>query len=423
MTTRPSSIVFSPGHIGGVELKNRLVRSATFENAASQTGEVTDLLLDMYRDLARGGVGLIITGIMGVYPRAIGPQVVRADDDSFVPGLERIPRAVHELGLDCRIMAQLHHPGRQVVDPEDVPSLVQYLPPALLPALQQAQQAEQAAPESQSIVEPTAPSPVFDTLFKKTPRALMLEEIEEIIDAFAEAIRRVEEAGFDGVQLHAAHGWLLSSFLSPHTNRREDQYGGSTANRVRIVTEIYRRARTMVDEGFPILIKMNTPDFLPGGTDLEEAARLAEILSEVGFAALESSGGMWEAVTRSQDELGWTPVILPESRTGIKTGEQEAYFLQGARELKAHIDVPVILVGGLRSFSRIEEILDAGWADFISLSRPLIRQPDLPGRWLSDEEYDRADCVSCNACLPMGPEALVCKTKPRGKAATAADTP
>jgi 2,4-dienoyl-CoA reductase-like NADH-dependent reductase (Old Yellow Enzyme family) len=412
MTTRQGSIVFSPGQIGGVELKNRLVRSATFENAASQNGEVTDVLLEMYRDLAKGGVGLIITGIFGVYPKAIGPHMVRADDDSFIPGLARIPRAVHDLGLDCRIMAQLHHPGRQVVDPEDIPSLVQYLPPALIPALEQAQQAEQELEQPPPVVEPTAPSPVFDTMLKKTPRALTLEEIEEIIDAFAEAIRRVEEAGFDGVQLHAAHGWLLSSFLSPHTNRREDEYGGSTANRVRIVNEIYRRARTMVDDDFPILIKMNTTDFMPGGTDLEEARRVAEILSEVGFAAIESSGGMWEAVTRSRDELGWTPVILPESRTGIKTAEQEAYFLPGARELKTRIQVPIILVGGMRSFSRIEEVLGAGWADFASLSRPLIRQPDLPGRWLTDEGYDRADCLSCNACLPMGPEPLMCRTKP-----------
>jgi len=400
MASRAESVVF------------RLVRSATFENAASATGEVTDTLVDLYTDLARGGVGLIVTGIMGVYSRAIGPRIVRIDDDSLIPGLARIASAVHGSGTGCKVMAQLHHPGRQVIDPEKAASLFQYVPPALIKVLESAEPAEEAAPEHEEMVEPTAPSALYDTLLDQTPRELTLDEIDEIVDAFAAAVRRAHEAGFDGVQLHAAHGWLLSSFMSPHTNRRDDRYGGSTENRVRIVREIYERARKLVDEDFPILIKMNTTDFMPDGTDLDEAVRVAEILAETGFAAVESSGGLWEAVTRGRDELGWPAVILPESRTGIRKREQEAYFLPGAKELKTRVDVPIILVGGMKSFSRIEEILEAGWADLVSLSRPLIRQPDLPNLWLADDKLDRADCLSCNACLPMGPAPMRCMSKP-----------
>lgn len=396
-----------PGLIGEVKLKNRLVRSATFENAASEKGEVTDTLLDMHRNLAKGGVGLIITGIMGVHPKATSRGRVRIYDDAFTHGLERIPKAIHNLDNDCKIMAQLYHPGRQVL-PRNMANFLQYFPPALLSLLKQTQQVQQTPEEPHPEIEPIAPSPVFDTTFQRTPRALTLEEVDEIINAFAEGIRRAYESGFDGVQLHAAHGWLLSSFLSPHTNQREDQYGGTTENRTRIVKDIYERARKKVGKDFPILIKMNTTDFLPGGMDIEEALKVGEILQKIGFDALEVSGGMWEAVTRSEEELGWLPVLLPESRVNIKTKDQEAYFLPGAKAFKSHLDTPIILVGGLRSFGRIEEILEAGSADFISLSRPLIRQPDLPNLWFTGEGPDRAECISCNACIPIGADPLCC---------------
>jgi len=411
MTSREKSIAFSSGRIGKLELKNRLVRSATFENAGSGTGEVTDTLLNMYRDFARGGIGLIVTGIMPVYSKAAAPRQIRIDGDDYIPGLQRIPKAVRDTADDCKIMAQLHHPGRQVPDPENMEQFLKYLPAAFIKAFQEAQQGQETTEEPPHIVEPTAPSAVLDATFRRTPRALTLEEIDEIIEAYAEGIRRSQEAGFDGVQLHAAHGWLLSSFLSPHTNHREDEFGGSTENRTRIVKEIYTRGRKKVDEDFPILIKMNTTDFFPDGTDIEEALRVGEIVSNLGFGAIESSGGMWEAVTRSQEELGWTPVILPESRTKIKTKDQEAYFLPGAKALKGRIDTPIILVGGLRSIDRIEEILDEESADFISLSRPLIRQPNLPNLWLTGEGPDKAECVSCNACLPLGPDPTRCKVK------------
>ena len=412
MIQRKDSIVFRPGRIGNIELKNRLVRSATYENAATANGRVTEKMIEIYRNLAKGGVGLIITGIVGVYKKAMAPHLILGNyDDSFIPELKKISQTVHNSDGECKIMVQLYHPGRQVIHPEDAMKFLPYLPKVYMSYIEQHPEVLQSQDQLTQLAEPTAPSPVFDNLFNRTPRGLEINEINEIIDAYAEGIRRVQEAGFDGVQLHAAHGYLLSSFLSPHTNKREDPYGGSTENRTRIIAEIYERGRKKVGENFPIIIKFNTMDFLPDGIDIIEATKVGEILSKIGFDAIETSGGMWEAVTQGQEQIGWAPVIMPESRTEIRSKDQEAYFLPGAIALKDQIKNPIILVGGLKSFDKIEEILESGNADFISLSRPLIRQPDLPNLWLSGSGKNTAECISCNGCLPLGAEATRCRAK------------
>jgi 2,4-dienoyl-CoA reductase-like NADH-dependent reductase (Old Yellow Enzyme family) len=412
MSERAKSVVFTPGRIGRLEIKNRLVRSATYENAATSRGEVSDSLVGIYRTLAEGGSGLIITSITGVYGRALSPRLImRVDDDSFIPGLAKIPRAIREAAPDCKVMLQLHHPGRQVVNREDTAKFRPVAPPAFVAYVMKHPELLAPREGAPHIVEPTAPSAVYDAFFDRTPRALTLKEIEEIIDAFAEGARRAQEAGFDGIQIHAAHGYLLSSFLSPRTNRRDDEYGGSTKNRTKIIREIYRRARGKVGNRFPILIKMNVSDFLPGGIDLDEALRIGKIITETGFSAIETSGGMYESLTRKQEELGWPPVFMSEARTGIKTADQEAYFLPGASALKKETNATIILVGGLRSLSRIEEVLESGAADFVSMSRPLIRQPDLPNLWLSGQGPDKEECISCNACLPIGNDPIDCRAK------------
>jgi 2,4-dienoyl-CoA reductase-like NADH-dependent reductase (Old Yellow Enzyme family) len=412
MFTRKDSIVFTPAHIGQLEIKNRLVRSATYENAATKEGEVSDFLVDLYRTLAQGGVGLIITSVASVYSKARQMHFgIRVDSDSFIPSLKKIPRVIRESAPDCKVMLQLGHPGRQVINPEDAIKLLPMLPQAFLAYIQRHPELMLPLKEAPHVVEPTAPSAIHDATFDRRPRALTIEEIEEIIESFAEGVRRAQEAGFDGVQLHAAHGYLLSSFLSPRTNQREDQYGGSIENRIRIIKDIYRRSRKKVSEPFPILIKINTTDFLPAGMDLAEVVQVGRVLSEIGFAAIEASGGMWEAVTHKQEELGWPPVILPEARTGIKSQDQEAYFLPGAKALKEKTNATIILVGGLRSFSKIEEVLTSKVADFVSTSRPLIRQPDLPSLWRSGEGPDKAECISCNACLPISNAPIACRVK------------
>ena len=248
---------------------------------------------------------------------------------------------------DCRVMLQVVHPGRQIIHPRDVPKVLPFAPRAWMAYIQKHPELLAPPHEAPPVMEPTAPSAVYDATFDRNPRALTLDEIGNH-SAFAGAIRRAQEAGFDGAQLHAAHGYLLSSFLSPQTNKREDRYGGLTENRTRMVREIYERAKGEVGESFPILIKMNTTDFLPGGIDLNEAVRVGALLSKTGFAAIETSGGMWEAMTRKKEELGWAPLLVPEARTGIKAKDQEAYFLPGAKALKEATGATIMLVGGLQ---------------------------------------------------------------------------
>jgi len=361
-----TSLVFEPGEIGGLMIKNRLVRSATYEGMASEDAGVTGELVELYTTLAEGGVGLIITGYAYVQPGGKPlPRQTGIDRDDLIPGWRKIAETVHEHGDGCKVAIQLVHCGRQ----------------------------------SFFLEKTVAPSAVLDPFSSNMPREMTIEEIEETIEAFAEAARRTKEAGFDAVQLHAAHGYLLSQFLSPHTNRRTDEYGGSTENRIKIVEDIYKRTVEKVGKDFPIMIKMNVDDFLEGGIDLNESRKIAQRLSKMGFAAIETSGGMDETAMRDEEELGWTPVYPPFCRTNIRSKDKEAYHLPYAREIKKVIAVPLILVGGIRSLDVIEKILAEGSADFAALSRPLIREPDLPNRWLKGTGGLTADCISCNGCV------------------------
>ena len=363
---RIKSLVFEPKEIGGMVIKNRLVRAATTEGMASEDGSVTDELVELYKTLAEGGVGLMITGYAYVQPsgKAI-PRQTGIYKDDLIPGWRKIADTVHEHGDGCKVAMQLVHCGRQ----------------------------------SWFLEKTMAPSAVFEPVVNIMPREMTVEEIEETVEAFAEAARRAKEAGFDAVQLHVAHGYLLSEFLSPYTNRRTDEYGGNTEKRVKIVEDIYKRTIEKVGKDFPVLIKMNVDDFLEGGINLDESKKIAERLSKMGFAAIETSGGMEETATRSEEELGWRPVSPTCSRIDIRSKDKEAYHLPYAREIKKLIDVPLILVGGIRSLDVIEKILAEGSADFVALSRPLIRQPDLPNRWLKGIGGLTADCISCNGCV------------------------
>ena len=364
---RDSYRIFSEGNIAGLKTKNRLVRSATFEAAADHDGAVTDTYIDFYRTLARGGVGTIVTGVTSVAEngRSVHKQAgVWAD--RHIAGLKRAADAMRSEAPDAVIFAQIGYAGRNISYNNDMS-------------------------------EPVGPSEVPHPVLKKQARALRVDEIEEIIGRFVDAIVRIREAGFDGVQLHGAHGYLLSSFLSPYTNRRTDRFGGSLENRVRIVSDIVSGARKRVGSDFPILIKANADDFVPGGIDINTFPALAREIEASGFDALEVSGGMWDCLARSEEELGFFPVPPPESRTRIDDPAKQSYFLPytGSLDLK----VPVILVGGNRSVERMEGILNNNPIDFMSLSRPLISEPDLPNRWLSGDGLETTRCMSCNGCL------------------------
>jgi 2,4-dienoyl-CoA reductase-like NADH-dependent reductase (Old Yellow Enzyme family) len=351
------SVIGEPKEIGGIIVKNRLVRSATFEGMAKD-GYVTDEFVKLYKTLAEGGVGLIITGY--AYVQRSGQSYLSMtgiDRDDLIPGLKTVAATVHEHGDGCKIAMQLAHCGRQ----------------------------------SNILETPVAPSAVFDPWTNKMPREMTLKEIEETIEAFAEAAVRAKKAGFDAVQIHAAHGYLLNQFLSPYTNKRTDEYGGNTEKRIRIIEDVFNTTVEKVGKSFPILIKMNVDDFLEGGINLEESKRIVSLLSKLRFAAIEISGGMWETRVKNKD--------LATIRTGIRSREKEAYFLPYAKEIRKVTDIPLILVGGIRSLGVAQKILAEGSADFVSLCRPLIRQPGLPKKWLKGTGELTADCISCNACL------------------------
>lgn len=351
--------IFSEGRIGKLKLLNCLVRSATWDPSILKSRKMTEEVLNLYQKLALGGVGSIITGGFPVFSER--PQNENSGNwistyaDLRVEEIERMVEVVHISRQECKIIAQLEN-GRLSAQPSEIES-----------------------PYS-----------------KRKLRPLTLEEISDIVDCFVEAIIDMRKAGFDGVQLHAAHGGLLSRFLSPYSNRRDDIYGGSISNRVRIIYEIVSKARQLVGN-FPILIKINCTDFIEGGTEINTFPGLTHEIENTGVDAVEISGGMWDCLVRSEEELGFRPVPAPESQTRISSPEKQSYFLKYAEEID--LDIPVILVGGNRDIERLEEIINQCKVDFIAMSRPLIREPNLPNRWLEGQGRSTTECISCNSCI------------------------
>ena len=188
----------------------------------------------------------------------------------------------------------------------------------------------------------------------------------------------------------------MSKFLSPYTNRRTDEYGGSSRNRARIVSQIIAEAREEVGD-FPILIKMNCTDYIEGGIDIHNFRKLAKEVESAGVDAIEVSGGMWDCLTRPENELGFRPLPAPEAHTGIKSATKQSYFLKYAE--KVELGIPLILVGGNRDIERIERIVRGGRVGFVALCRPLINEPGLPRRWLEGYGSTGTDCIACNSCI------------------------
>ena len=350
--------LFSPGKIGNVKIKNRIVRSATSENMAAKDGQVTDQLIKFYAELARGGTGLIITGGLAVHPSSTLTRCAPClYDDVFLLGQKKLVEAVHDYS-ECKIAAQLVHTGRQTGNKK---------------------------------YQPVAPSPIPDKIVKRVPRELKTEEIGDVIKMFVDAGRRAYESGYDAIQLHAAHGFLLSNFVSPYSNKRTDEYGGDTQRRTRILVEIYDQLRDEVGKNFPIIIKLQTQDGVPGGLTLEEGKEITKIVADTGYDAIEPSGGGGESM------IGESGIDGLPSRV-VKSLEDENYFLPTVNEIKPVMnDCPVILMGGVRNPLSAEKILREKAAEFISMSRPLIYEPDLPNRW-KNGDTSPALCTSCNEC-------------------------
>ncbi len=351
------SILFTPVSISSLTIPNRFVRSATHDFMAAEDGSITERNLSLFDGLAEGGIGLIITGHAFVHPTGkASPRQIGVHKDSMVEGLSRIPEVVHR--YPSRVFLQISHAGRQTK--EKICGCI-----------------------------PIAPSAVYEPVIKVMPRAMTKDDIEKTIEDFSQAGRRAKQAGFDGVQIHVAHGYLLNSFISPYTNRREDDYGGSLFNRARIVREILESLKNTAGAGFPVIAKLNSSDFLPGGLDVEESIEVARLLESSGLDGLEVSGGTSEAGRGSM----WQ---------GLRKEEEEGYFVEAAARFKAALGIPVFGLGGLRTLAVMERAVEQGKIDLVSLSRPLIREPDLVRRFQTGEAA-RSECISCNKCLnPRG---------------------
>jgi len=366
------SKLFEPGEINGMELANRFVRSATWEGMAAEDGSCTPKLISLMADLARGGVGLIISSHS--YVQKVGQAgygQIGIYEDSMIPGLAKMTTAVHD--QRGRIVCQLAHAGF-------------------------------FANAKFSGQTPIAPSNVEG--IAKTPRREMTQEdIAGVVKAFADAAGRAKSAGFDGVQIHGAHGYLVSQFISPMFNLRADEYGGSIENRARLALEVFKAIRNTVGRDYPVLIKLNCKEFTEQGLTPQEFVQVGTMLADAGIDAIEVSGG-----------LAISPKTRP-SQLGINKEEKEAYFKKEAKALKKQVDVPIILVGGNRSFHVAERILEEGAADYISMSRPLIREPHLINRWKAGD-LTRSACVSDNRCFQPAQEGkgIYCVTEQREKA-------
>lgn len=346
------SALFETTRINGLDLANRFVRSATWEAMARKDGVPTPALIELMAALATGQVGLIISSHAYITPQGqASPLQTGIYQDALIKPLRAMTTAVH--ARQGKIVAQLAHAGR-------------------------------FTSESLTGQPPLAVS-IKDPVQNKKYQEASPGDLYQLSSDFAAAARRAQAAGFDGVQLHAAHGYLLSQSLSPAFNQRKDHYGGSLENRARLLLACVAAVRETVGERYPVMVKLNSADFVENGLVLEESLRVGQWLQEAGVDAIEVSGG-----TIASGDL--SPV-----RKAIHTEEKEAYFREAAQRFKAALQIPVMLVGGIRSLPVAESLLSAGVADYFSMARPLIREPDLIARWAQGDRR-KARCLSDNLC-------------------------
>lgn len=325
--------IFEAVNLHNLTMKNRLIRSATWEGIADFDGAITNEAYEIYSELAKGGVGAIIVGFTDV-----------SQDDYYIHGAMRLSR--DELIPQYKKLTDIIHA-------EDCPVIIQLAMGAFYRKLPNGltQQAE--------------------------PDNMTEDEIKSVIAMFIQSAKRAEAANFDGVQIHAAHFFFLSRFISPRVNHRNDSYGGNTLKRSRILTEILRGIKSECPS-LHVTVKINSSDFIRGGLNESESLEICRILADNGIDSIEVSGN-------------------GTSVEGIRAGVNEAYFLDFASTLAENVNVPVILVGGLRSVKTMQTILDTTKIELLSLSRPLLREPDLPAKFLSGKSSESL-CISCNAC-------------------------
>lgn len=341
--------LFSPILIGKMELKNRMVLPAMHLNYCP-TGEVTDQLIEFYRIRARGGVGLIIIGGCGIDRVGNTLGMVQLDEDRYLPRLKELVEAVHSEG--AKAITQLYHAGNYAS--------------SLLTGNQ-----------------PVAPSPLPSKLTKEIPHELTLEEIQDLVEKFAQAAFRTQQAGFDGVEILAGTGYLISEFLSPVTNKRTDQYGGDLPNRMRFALEIVAAIRKAVGADFPLLARIAGHDFIPGGHTNVEAQLFAKALEDAGVDAINVTGG-------------WHETTVPQITMNVPPGA----FRYLARGIRQAVSVPVFASNRITTPDLARDILTSGDADLVGLARPLLADPFLPLKAEGKDPSPIRPCVACNqGCL------------------------
>ena len=360
---------FTPGRIGRLEIKNRFIRAATSETMATDRGEATPELIELHRTLAANGVGLSLLGHAFVHPRGQSlPNQTGIHDDAMIPGLAQLTGAVHRAG--GKIFAQLAHAGNQ---------------------------------GGMSDLAMVAPSAVPNALTGSVAEPARDDEIEKVIEAFGAAAARAREAGFDGIHIHAANGYLLSSFGSRYSNIRTDRWGGDAERRSRLLTRVYQSIRDVVGPEFPVTAKVGMEDQVDNGLELPESVERVRELAGLGLDGVEVSVGLmasgadschkYVAVDRRRALADHLYFRMFSSPSG------EAYFEPYAQAIRAVVpDLTLLLVGGIRTTETVERILADGSCDFVCLARPLIREPDVVAQ-IEAGRRGRFDCTSCNLCL------------------------
>lgn len=378
--------LFQPASLGPVQLRNRLIRAGTGESMADVHGRVGDDYVRLHEALAVGGVGLSFTGHIFCHPRGrYGALQAGLHDDESIPGFRRVTEAVHRHG--GRIFAQIAHAGSQSMS---------------------------------FATQALAPSPVDNVMTGRKVAEASVEEIAEAVQAFASASRRAMEAGFDGVHLHGANGYLISEFRSPLTNRREDTWGGTQDKREAFPVEVVSAVRAQVPADKGLTMKVGLADLVAddGGLKVDDAVNGVARFVNAGLDGVEVSSNLMSDYVSASIR----PYVAVDRTRALqdllfhrlhRRAEPEGYFLPFAKAVRAAVDTNVILVGGLRRVQTIESILRSGSADFVSMARPFIREPDLAVR-LSRGGQLAPSCVSCNICLMHDEHhALQCWRVPR----------
>ncbi|MBN1828317.1 MAG: NADH:flavin oxidoreductase [Deltaproteobacteria bacterium] len=351
------SVIFDPVKLGNITLTNRFVRAATWEGMADEQGHSTPKLAKFMKKLAEGRVGLIITGHAYVSPEGQAHHhQLAVYHDKFISKLTEMAGAVHE--AHGKIFLQIAHAGFR-------------------------------ADRRLTGLEPIGPSAIMEDGPDPISRAMTEEEIEKMCSVFGDAALRAQKAGFDGVQIHGGHGYLISQFLAPLFNWRSDGYAGSLRNRSRMLLETIHNIRAKVGGEFPVILKINSEDFFEQGFTLSEMLELSQLLDqECKVDAIEISGG------NSYRGIGrYAPV-----RSGKMSPSEEAWYRDSAIQFKSRISIPLMLVGGIRSLEIATNLIEEGFADYISMSRPFICEPALVRRWESGDERP-ALCKSDTLCF------------------------